>query len=100
MSSDQSTCSDDWLQSKFDNPRYVAIKWGDAHCTGDASWTSSEDLFEAAQAPPSVILTVGVLVYSCTTHYAVMSTIIEDGSAGGQVHIIPTGWVISLKDLA
>jgi hypothetical protein len=29
-----------------------------------------------------------------------MSTIIEDGQAGGQIHVIPKGWIISRKDLA
>jgi len=78
----------------------VAIIWGDAFCKGDASWTEAEDLFAAAQQEPSKILTAGVLVRETTTTLSVMSTIIEDGQAGGQIHVIPKGWVISRKDLA
>lgn len=43
---------------------------------------------------PSVILTVGIVVNETPTQVSIMSTIIEDGSAGGQVHIIPKGWII------
>ncbi len=103
-SSEQSICSveeaEAWLKGHYDSPRFVAIIWGDAFCKGDASWTEAEDLFFAAQQEPSKILTSGVLVRETTTTLCVMSTIIEDGQAGGQIHVIPKGWVISRKDLA
>ena len=73
--------------------------WGDAFCEGDASWTDAEALHAAAQTPPSVIMTCGVLVHDEPTHIAIMSTIISDGSAGGQIHIIPRGWILSKKEL-
>jgi len=76
------------------------VWWGDAFCHGDASWTQAEDLYEHVQMDPSVILTSGVLVHETITTISIMSTIIEDGSAGGQVHVIPKGWIISRKDLA
>lgn len=99
-SSEASTSSaEDWLKNCYENPTFVAVLWGDAHCTGDASWTDAEDLHEAAQAEPSLILTSGVLVHSAPTHISVMGTIIEDGSAGGQVHVIPRGWIISQREL-
>ncbi len=73
--------------------------WGDAFCRGDASWTEAEDLYEASQQDPSIILTTGVLVGETGTQLSIMSTIIEDGSAGGQIHIIPKGWIIARRDL-
>jgi hypothetical protein len=85
--------AEDWLKSNFDNPRFIAVWWGDAFCRGDASWTEAEELFEAAQMDPSIILTVGVLVNETATQISIMSTIIEDGQAGGQIHIIPKGWI-------
>jgi hypothetical protein len=103
-SSEQSTSSveeaEAWLKSHYDSPRFVAIIWGDAFCKGDASWTEAEDLYEAAQQEPSKILTSGVLVRETVSTLCVMSTIIEDGQAGGQIHVIPKGWIISRKDLA
>ncbi len=99
-SSDQTTSSaEDWLKSCYETPVFVAVLWGDAHCTGDASWTDAEELLEAAKSEPSLILTAGVLVHSAPTHVSVMSTIIEDGSAGGQVHVIPRGWIISQREI-
>ena len=98
-SSTASTSSDDWLKAAFNEPHFVAVLWGDAHCTGDASWTESEELKEAAENPPTTVLTTGVLVHSSATHLAVISTIIEDGSHGGQVHVIPRGMINSVKDL-
>lgn len=103
-SSEQSTClveeAEAWLKGHYDSPRFVAIIWGDAFCKGDASWTEAEDLYAAAQQEPAKILTSGVLVRETTTTLCVMSTIIEDGQAGGQIHVIPKGWVLSRKDLA
>lgn len=88
-----------WLKQRFETPVFVAVLWGDAHCTGDATWTDAEDLHEAAINEPSIILTAGILVHSAPTHISVMSTIIEDGSAGGQVHVIPRGWILSQREL-
>ena len=88
-----------WLKQRFETPTFVAVLWGDAHCTGDASWTDAEELQEAAHLEPTPILTAGVLVHSAPTHVSVMSTIIEDGSAGGQVHVIPRGWILSYREL-
>ena len=92
--------AEEWLDGIYKNPRYISVIWGDAHCTGDASWTTAQELYEAARTPPSPIMSCGVLVYESHTHLAVMSTIIEGGDAGGQVHVIPQGWIISRKDLA
>ena len=101
MSSEQITSlAEGWLEDHFKNPRYIAVTWGDAHCYGDASWTTAEELYDASRQPPTPILSCGMLVYECTTHLAVMSTVIEGGSAGGQVHVISQGWIISRKDLA
>lgn len=47
-----------------------------------------------------MILTVGVLVNETDTQLSIMSTIIEDGSAGGQIHIIPKGWIIERRVLS
>ncbi len=91
--------AEQWLKDNFETPRFVVIYWGDAFCHGDASWTSAEDLYDHVQMDPSVIMTVGVLVYESSTQVSVMSTIIEDGSAGGQVHVIPKGWIISRREL-
>ena len=92
--------AESWLKRNFDSPRFIAVYWGDAFCHGDASWTEAEDLFNASRQSPSVILTSGVLVNETPDTISVMSTLIEDGSAGGQIHVIPTGWIISRKDLA
>ena len=101
MSAEQITSlAEGWLEDHFKNPRYISVLWGDAHCFGDASWTTAEELYDAARQPPTPILSCGLLVYECTTHLSVMSTVIEGGSAGGQVHVIPQGWIISRKDLA
>ena len=100
MSTEPSTSlAEEWLKGNFDNPRFVAVWWGDAFCRGDASWTEAEDLYEAANQEPSIILTSGVLVRETLTTIAVMSTIIEDGSNGGQIHIIPKGWILARREL-
>ena len=94
-STEPSTSSaEEWLQNQYENARFEAVYWGDAFCHGDASWTSAEEIYEHAQMDPSVILTVGIVVNETPTQISIMSTIIEDGSAGGQVHIIPKGWII------
>ena len=92
---EQSTSSaEEWLQNHYENPRFEAVYWGDAFCHGDASWTPAEDILEHVQHDPSVILTAGVVVNETDRAISIMSTIIEDGSAGGQVHVIPKGWII------
>ena len=89
-----------WLKGHFDTPQFIAVWWGDAFCRGDANWTDAEDLFEAAQQAPSIIMTAGVLVNETPVALSVMSTLIEDGSAGGQIHVIPKGWIIQRRTLS
>lgn len=47
-----------------------------------------------------MILTVGIMVNETDTQVSIMSTIIEDGSAGGQIHIIPKGWILARRKLS
>lgn len=98
-SSPSTSSAEEWLKGKYDNPEFVVIYWGDAFCHGDASWTPAEEILEYSQQDPSVIMTAGVLVNETETQVSVMSTIIEDGSSGGQVHVIPKGWILERRTL-
>jgi hypothetical protein len=86
----------------LDNPKslsIVCVDWYDAVCSGGANWQTAEDIEEAITNGPSKVRTVGMLLKQTALFVAVCDTIILDGSAGGYVHVIPTGMIDKMRFL-
>jgi hypothetical protein len=74
----------------------VVVEWLDAVCTGGSEWQTFEDIEEAAEKGPSLVRSVGMLVKNAPDYVALTDTIIMDGDAGGYVHVIPKGMIVTM----
>lgn len=74
----------------------VHVIWVDAQTSGGTGWQDAVDMVEAMKAPAPLVHTVGFLMHEDENRIAVCDTIQADGTAGGYVHLIPTGMLMEL----
>ena len=72
------------------------VIWVDAQTSGGAGWQDAADMVEAMKAPAPLVHTVGFLMHEDEHRIAICDTIQADGTAGGYVHLIPTGMLVEL----